>query len=158
MAFHFKKRSLLAAAWIPVSYAIAMGLQGLASLQFGRFFDRWGAKTLLIVSIPAAAFAPLVFLGGVWTAVAGLALWTVGMGAQGSIMKALVAELVPSEHRGSAYGVLNSAYGVLWFAGSAVMGFLYDRSLLGLVMFSIVTQLAAIPFLLSLSRQRPFAN
>jgi MFS family permease len=154
MAFHFKRQSLLSAGWIPVSYGVAMGIQGLASLWFGQLFDRIGAKTLLLVSIAAVAFAPLVFLGNAWMAILGLALWTLGMGAQGSIMKALTAELVPAERRGSAYGVLNSAYGVLWFAGSALMGWLYDHSLHGLVLFSVTAQLVAIPFLISLARRK----
>jgi len=154
MAFHFKKNELLSSAWIPVSYGLAMGLQGLASLGFGRLYDRWGVGALIVASIPALAFAPLTFLGSVKFALAGLALWTIGMGAQGSIMKALVAELVPSERRGSAYGLLNSSYGVLWFAGSAAMGWLYDHSLRGLVLFSVVAQLAAIPFLLSIRRTK----
>ncbi len=154
LAFHFKRQALLSAAWIPVSYGVAMGLQGISSLGFGRLFDRWGAKTLAWVALPATAFSPLAFLGGTWLALLGLAFWTVGMGAQGSIMKALVAEIVPSAHRGSAYGILNSAYGVLWFAGSALMGMLYDRSLYGLVAFSVVAQLVAIPLLFSLTRSR----
>jgi MFS family permease len=153
MAFHFKKQGLMSSGWIPVSYGLAMGLQGLASLGFGRLYDRWGVKALIAASIPAMAFAPLAFLGGVGTALLGLALWTVGMGAQGSIMKALVAELVPSERRGSAYGLLNSSYGVLWFAGSAAMGWLYDHSLHGLVLFSIAAQLISLPFLFSISRR-----
>ena len=152
IAFHFKKEGLLPAAWIPVSYGVAMGLQGLASLACGRWFDKWSVKTLIAISIPAAAFTPLAFFGGLWPALAGLALWTVGMGAQGTIMKAFVAEVVPSEHRGSAYGILNSAYGVLWFAGSALMGWLYDRSLLGLVIFSVTAQLISLPFLFALTR------
>jgi len=154
MAFHFKKQALLPAAWIPVSYGLAMGLQGLASLGFGRLYDRWGVKTLIIAAVPAMTFAPLAFLGGMGLALLGLALWTVGMGAQGSIMKALVAELVPAERRGSAYGLLNSSYGVLWFAGSAAMGWLYDHSLHGLVIFSIVAQLASLPFLLAIRRSK----
>ena len=140
-------------AWIPVSYGLAMGLQGLASLGFGRLYDKWGVKTLIAASIPAMAFRPLPFRGLV-PALCGLALWTVGMGAQGSIMKALVAELVPAERRGSAYGLLNSSYGVLWFVGSAAMGWLYDHSLHGLVIFSIVAQLAALPFLYSIRRSK----
>ena len=121
MAFHFKKQGLLPSAWIPVSYGAAMGLQGLASLGFGRMFDRLGAKTLILASVPALAFSAAGLSGWRGPALIGLALWTVGMGAQGSIMKALVAEHVPAARRGSAYGILNSAYGVLWFAGSAVM-------------------------------------
>ena len=33
--------------------------------------------------------------------------------------------------RGSAFGAFNGVYGVAWFAGSAVMGLLYDHSLIG---------------------------
>jgi len=152
IAFHFKKMDLLPAAWIPVSYGLAMGLQGIASLGWGRLYDRWGAGTLLWAAIPATAFAPMAFLGGRWIALAGLALWTVGMGAQSSVMKALVAETVPSERRGSAYGLLNSAYGILWFLGSAAMGWLYDRSLVHLVFFSVAAQLIAYPFLIALQK------
>jgi len=127
-----------------------MGLQGVASLVFGRFFDRWGVWSLLIATIPAIAFAPLAFLGGTTWALTGLALWTLGLGAQGSVMKAAVAGMVSADHRGSAYGVLNSAYGLSWFLGSAAMGWLYDHSLVGLVIFSVLAQLAALPLLVSL--------
>jgi MFS family permease len=158
MAFHFKKHLLLNAGWIPVSYGAAMGLQGLTSLLFGRWFDRWGIKTLIAASVAALGFAPLAFLGSWVAALVGLALWTVGMGAQGSIMKAMVAEIVAPDRRGSAYGLLNATYGVLWFAGSAMMGWLYDRSITGLVIFSVLAQLAALPFLLTLTRQTQRPN
>ena len=45
--------------------------------------------------------------------------------------------------RGSAFGIFNGVYGVLWFLGSAVMGMLYDRSLTALVAFGVVAQLIA---------------
>jgi MFS family permease len=88
---------------------------------------------------------PLVFMGGSWGAVVGMGLWGVGMGAQESILRAVIATLVPAEHRGSAYGLFNAAYGIAWFLGSALMGYLYDVSLGGLIAFSVVVQLAAIP-------------
>jgi predicted MFS family arabinose efflux permease len=55
--------------------------------------------------------------------------------------------MVPPERRGSAYGIFNTGYGVAWFLGSALMGVLYDRSPVALVVFSVVMQLAAIPML-----------
>jgi predicted MFS family arabinose efflux permease len=76
-----------------------------------------------------------------------MVLWGIGMGAQESILKAVVAGMVPPERRGSAYGIFNTGYGVAWFLGSALMGVLYDRSLVALVVFSVVMQLAAIPML-----------
>jgi len=41
-----------------------------------------------------------------------------------------------------------------WFVGSALMGVLYDFSLPGIVIFSVVTELVAIPFFLIVRRSR----
>lgn len=92
-------------------------------------------------------FAPLVFLGNPQLTILGMVLWGIGMGAQESIMKAAVAGIVPPERRGSAYGIFNTGYGLAWFAGSALMGVLYDFSLPALVIFSVLIQFAAIPVL-----------
>jgi hypothetical protein len=43
---------------------------------------------------------------------------------------------------------------VAWFLGSALMGFLYTRSILGLVIFSVAIQLAALPVFVIASRGR----
>lgn len=78
-----------------------------------------------------------------------MALWGVGMGAQESIMRASVAEMAPKEKRGSAYGIFNMGYGIFWFAGSALMGVLYDASIPSAVVFSVVAQLISVPLFLS---------
>ena len=148
MAFHFEKRGLLAAPSIAVFYAVAMGVDALAALVFGRLFDRLGLTVLMVVSGLSALFAPLAFLGGAAAALLGTAVWGVGMGAQESIMRAAIAEMVPASRRGAAYGVFNAGYGVAWFLGSALMGILYDVSIGWLVAFSVAMQLASIPLLL----------
>lgn len=74
------------------------------------------------------------------------------MGAQESIMRAAVAGMVPSDRRGTAYGLFNTGYGLFWFVGSALMGFLYDRSVLSLVLFSAALQIAAVPVFLSVRK------
>ncbi len=145
IAYHFKKVSLAPDTLIPVLYSVAMGMDALAALFFGRLFDRIGISVLIFVSILSAFFAPLVFLGGTYLAIAGAAIWGAGVGAQESIMRAVVAEMVPADRRGTAYGVFNTGYGLLWFAGSALMGFLYDVSVQSLVVFSMLAQLASIP-------------
>ena len=98
--------------------------------------DRQGIAVLIGSAVLSTFFAPLVFMGGFWGAVLGMALWGVGMGAQESILRAAIATLVTPERRGSAYGLFNAAYGMAWFLGSALMGYLYDTSLAGLVAFS----------------------
>lgn len=145
IAFHFERADVVPAAWIPFFYAVAMGTDALAALLFGRLFDRVGIAVLILVSALSAFFAPLVFLGGFTLALVGMALWGVGMGAQESIMRAAVADMVSADRRGAAYGVLNAGYGLSWFLGSALMGILYDRALGALVGFSVVMQLASIP-------------
>jgi MFS family permease len=148
IAYHFEKSSLVKPNFIPILYAIAMGVDALAALAFGRLFDRIGVGSLVAASIISCLFAPLVFLGGSAMAFLGVGLWGVGMGAQESIMRAAVAEMVPAERRGSAYGIFNTGFGVFWFLGSALMGVLYDISLHALVIFSVAAQLLAVPMLL----------
>jgi MFS family permease len=148
IAYHFEKTSSVPDAWIPIFYAVAMGVAALAALVFGRLFDRVGLSILIAAAVLSALFAPLVFLGGFGLALLGMALWGVGMGAQESVMRAAVAGMVPTDRRGTAYGLFNTGYGVCWFAGSVVMGVLYDRAFPALIGFSVILQLASVPVLL----------
>lgn len=155
IAFHLGRQAVVSAPSIPVLYAVAMGVDAMAALVFGRVFDRLGASVLAAAVLLSAVFAPLVFLGGSSAALAGMALWGVGMGAQESIMRAAVAEMVAPDRRGAAYGIFNAGYGVMWFLGSTAMGVLYDVSIWMLVVFSVVAQLAAIPLILSARPPKP---
>ncbi len=154
IAFHFKSKSLVSDATIPLFYAAAMAADALSALIFGKLFDRIGLKMLLIAVLVSSLFAPMVFLGGKSVALTGMIIWGIGMGAQESIMRAEIAGIVPPEKRGTAFGTFNAAYGIFWFAGSAFMGILYDLSLYGLIIFSVFTQLVAAAFLLYIIRNR----
>ena len=154
IAYHFQKTSLASEGWIPLFYAVAMGVDAVAALVCGRLFDRRGFVVLGAVALVSSLFAPLVFLGTFRVAMLGMVLWGIGMGAQESIMRAAVAGMVPAARRGTAYGVFNSGYGLLWFAGSALMGVLYDRSLPALIAFSMSVQLLAVPVLFRVGRTR----
>ena len=147
IAYHFGKAAVVPGSWIPVFYAVAMGVDALAALALGRWFDRFGLATLIVAVLGSALFAPLVFLGGFYPALAGMALWGIGMGAQESILRAAIAEMIPRDRRGVAYGLFNTGYGLAWFAGSAAMGILYDTSLTSLIGFSVLIQLLALPLL-----------
>jgi len=148
IAFHFQKTSLMAPGQIPVFYAVAMGVEALAALAFGKLFDRVGTPVLIGGALLSAASSPLAFFGSFYVALSGVALWGAGMGAQQSTLRAKIATLVPQERRGSAYGIYNGVYGVLWFLGSSAIGILYGRSLVAAVGFAMMAQLAAIPLLM----------
>ncbi len=149
IAYHFQQAAVVQGSLVPVFYAVAMGVSGLGSLLFGRLFDRWGLVVLIPLTLAAALFAPLVFLGGLWAALAGSALWGLGMGVHESIMPAAVALMVPVAHRASAYGLFTGVYGVAWFLGSVVIGLLFGISLTAVVAFCVLTQIVAIPLFLA---------
>lgn len=148
IAFHFQKLALMSDRWIPISYAVAMGVDGLAALVFGRLFDKHGTRVLVLASLLSAGFPLLVFTGHFSLALVGMVLWGIGMGAQESIFRSMIAEMISPDRRGTAYGIFNMGYGLSWFAGSLLMGILYDASIPGLVFFSVAIQLAAVPLLL----------
>lgn len=75
IAYHFQKSMILSPAMIPIFYAVAMGVDALAALIFGRLFDRVGIFSMAIATLIAALFAPLVFLGGFYLALLRMALW-----------------------------------------------------------------------------------
>jgi len=153
ISYHFEKLSAVPKVWVPVFYAVAMGVDALSALFFGRLFDRIGLSILVIVSLISSLFAPLVFLGGFSLALIGMALWGVGMGAQESIMRAAIAGMVSMDKRSTAYGIFNAGFGLSWFLGSALMGILYDVSVPYLIVFSVVVQLASVPLFLLIRKE-----
>jgi MFS family permease len=147
IAFHLKKLAIASDTSIPLLYALAMGTDATAALVLGRLFDARGVRVLTAVPLLSCLFAPLVFSTSAALVVAGAVLWGIGMGAQESIVRAAIAGMIPADRRGTAYGIFNSIYGVVWFAGSVLMGVLYDVSVPALVSFSVACQLVAVPIL-----------
>jgi predicted MFS family arabinose efflux permease len=147
IAFHFQKGGVVPQSTIPVLYAVAMATGALSALVFGRLFDTFGLPILLLPFFLSAFFAPFVFFGGLTPALFGMVLWGIGMGAQDSLLKAVLANVVPLEKRSTAFGVFDTGFGIAWFVGSAAMGWLYDRSVLALVFFSVALQVGAVPVL-----------
>ena len=140
VAFHLVRRGEPLGS-IPLLYALAMGVSGLVGLVVGRGFDRVGLSALLAALVPAAAGTPLLFLGGLPGAVAGVALWGVGLGVQDSVMTAPIAAMVGSDDRSRIAGRFSAAYGTAWFAGSVGLGALYDGSIPIMVIAAVAAQL-----------------
>jgi MFS family permease len=124
-----------------------MGVSGAGSLLFGHLFDRFGFKIIVGLTLCCAAFAPLAFLCGVPGIICGVCLWGLGMGVHESVIPAAVAPMVSPARRASAYGLFTAAYGIAWFLGSVIIGFLYDYSIPAMVAFCLAAELIAIPFL-----------
>ena len=152
LAFHLSRIGF-AADRIPMLLALGTASAIVASLTLGRLYDRIGIGAVVIGVLLTAGFSPLVFFGRNWLAVAGLLLWGVGYAVQDTLLKALIASVLPEGRRNAAFGLFYLGYGGGWLVGSVLAGVLYSRSLPALVLVAIAAQLAAIPIFLSGARQ-----
>ncbi len=145
VGYHLQQDKIVSADLIPIYYAVAMGVGALGALVLGKVFDRYGIQTLLVTFFTSAFFAPLVFLGNTGLAFAGIILWGLGMATQDSLLMPLVAQILTTAKKATAFGLYDTGYGVFWFAGSWLMGYLYSRSVDALVIFSLSIQMASLP-------------
>lgn len=160
IGYHLVAEGLVPVATVPVVYAGAMAVAAGAALVVGWVYDRTGTKVLLAVPV-LVALVPALALGGTLALVlAGVAAWGFAQGVQDSTIKAVVADLVPAPRRATAYGVFAGFQGALAIGGGAGAGWLYDRSLLALVVAVAISQLVALVLLTSVLRaaQRPVSS
>lgn len=153
LAFHFQKTGLARAATIPLLYAVAMAVNGVTALVFGKLFDKHGLPVLAAGILISLLAPPFAFLGGFNAALAGVVCWGTGMGAMDAILRAGISKVVSMNKRGRAFGIFNAVYGVAWFAGSWTMGVLYDTSVGALVALAVAAQLSAAAVFFSLRRE-----
>ena len=148
-----KTSALVNGGTLPLLYAGAMLVDAAAALIFGLMYDKNGVRALAISTVISAPFAIFVFgMNSVPALLFGIALWSVGMGAQESILKAAVTKMVPKSSRATGYGVFECSFGVFWFLGSWLLGVLYDISIPAMIAVSVAAQLAAIPLYIASDR------
>lgn len=158
IAFHFVHAHVIAEPSVPVFYAVAMGASGVGSLVFGRWFDRRGLSVLIPGFLISACAPPLVFLGSASFALAGTLAWGIALGINDAIMNAGIATMVPAQLRARAYATFSAIFGIAWFAGSALEGWLYDTSITGLVVVASAAELLALlPLMMTLRTSKQTA-
>jgi MFS family permease len=143
LSFHFENTHVVDKQYIPLLYALAMGVNGLTALIFGRLFDRYGIVVLAWGILISMLSLPLGFLGGAAAVTVAVCCWALGLGVQDASLRSGISQLVSMNKRGSAFGTFNAVYGIMWFVGSATMGLLYDRWIGALVLFGLAAQITA---------------
>jgi MFS family permease len=154
LGYHLAHEGLASTATVPVIYAGAMIVDALAALAVGALFDRVGRRVLLVVPVLAAAIPPLAFARSLPLAVAGVFVWGAVMGVQESVLRAAVADLIPSARRGTAYGIFAAAIGGAALVGGILTGALYETHLPLLVAVIAGIQVAALVLYAVWSRGR----
>jgi len=145
VSLHFQQTKVISPDVIPLFYSLAMAVGAITALVFGKLYDKKGLPIVLLAFFLSALFAPFVFLGTFWFVLIGMVLWGLGMGAQDSILKAMLTPVIATEKRSTAFGVFDTCFGIAWFLGSITMGFLYDKSIPTLTILSVILQLISLP-------------
>ena len=154
VAYHLASTRTLAEHWIPVFLAFSTGCGVIASLILGRLYDRVGLSIVLVAVFLSSLFSPFVFLGGFYMVLIGMFLWGIGYATQDTLLKAIVASVLPEGQRNLAFGLFYTGYGAGWLIGSVVTGLLYEQSRATLIAFAVLAQLASLPvFVIAQRRQ-----
>lgn len=103
-------------------------LYALVSGPAGALSDRIERRTMIIVSwiIYAVIYTGLAIAQSAWHIWLLFALYGIYYGSTEGISRALVADLVSSDRRGSAYGVFNAAIGFAALPASLIAGILWQ--------------------------------
>jgi hypothetical protein len=145
ISYHLSSTGIVTRYWIPLFLALSTGMGVIASLILGKLFDRIGSPIVLAAVFLSALFSPFVFLGGFFVALFGMILWGIGYATQDTLLKAIIAGVLPEGRRNLAFGLFYLGYGGGWLVGSVTAGLLYERSLPLLIAFSVAVQLASMP-------------
>jgi MFS family permease len=116
------------AVTILLTWAALHTVKVLSSLVGGNLSDRLGRKTLIISGwlLYAAVYAGFAFVTSVGMAWALFLIYGIYFGLAEGAEKALVADLVRPEQRGTAYGLYNLAFGIAVFPASLLMGAIWN--------------------------------
>lgn len=147
ISYHLKVQSVISDTLIPILYATAMGVDAVTALAIGKSYDRIGFKSLLLIPL-LIPFTLLSFSSSFVAVLVGIVIWGAVMGVQETVMRAAIADLTKLDRRSTAYGIFNTAYGISLFAGSIIIGLLYDLSLKYLSFFVITVETVALLILL----------
>lgn len=149
IAYHLDSVAAIPVVYIPLLYSLAMGVDAIAALIFGHLFDKYGVAALIGALAIALFSTPVLFLlPGSVAIIVGMMLWGVGMGAQESILKAVVAKIIPKERRATGYGIFSSVFGLAWFLGSLIVGALYGFNITMMVIFAMTMEVISIILLI----------
>jgi MFS family permease len=118
--------SLLA---IPLVYALFNFVYASASIPLGSLSDRIGREKVILIgwisyALAYAGFGLATSPYQIWLL---FAFYGIYYATTEGVAKALVADVVPVEYRGRAYGVYNAVIGLIALPASVAAGFLWDK-------------------------------
>ncbi|MEM2299683.1 MAG: MFS transporter [Candidatus Hadarchaeales archaeon] len=124
-------------AWaVALVYALIQLVDAPSALLAGHVYDKIRQKMLIIPFVLSILPAPLTLLGGKINLIAAAIIFGFILGMQESVYRAFVADIVPLERRGRAYGIFNSVYGFSALGSGLIFGALLQAGAYWLAVFA----------------------
>ena len=124
----------------------------LAQYPVGWLADRWGRKPLILIGLVAQAVISLAYL--LFTDPLVFVFLRIVEGIAGAAVllpaRALIADTVPIEKRGEAYGVYNSFFNAAFLLGPALGGLLAASGYTTVFIGAVIFRLIAVPFVITM--------
>lgn len=116
-------------AFVPLVMVAMNVLYASSAYPFGKLSDQMRHTTLLSLGLLVLIAADLVLASADdWAViVTGVGLWGLHMGMTQGLLATMVADAVPADLRGTAYGFFNLAGGGAMLIASVLAGFLWDQ-------------------------------
>ena len=137
---------------VPLVFVGMNAVYALSAWPAGALSDRMSCFGLLMagISLLIAADFVLAFASGLAGLSLGITLWGLHMGLTQGLLSALVAEMVPAELRGTAYGIFNLITGGALLLASVIAGGLWQSfgstaTFLAGAAFALVAALGLVP-------------
>lgn len=139
IGYHLKAEGIFSDGNITLLYALAMGIDAITALLFGKIYDNMKSKTgiktsglltLLVIPFLSVVLPIFTLSNSKALVIIGMIVFGIIMGVHETIMRSAIADIVPFYKRGTGYGVFNTAYGLALLGGSSLMGFLYDKDMI----------------------------
>jgi MFS family permease len=124
LIFYIQTRFGLGLGWVIALWVLMHISKIIFSLPGGRFSDRVGRRAGIIIGwvIYIAVYAAMPFASGLWVACALLVVYGAYYGMTEGGQLALVADFVPAQLRGRAYGLYHGAVGIAALPASLMFG------------------------------------
>lgn len=116
-------------AMLPILWMVLHFSKVFSSLIGGDISDKVGRKAMIVTGwfIYALVYLGFAFIDAAWQAWLLFVIYGMYFGLTEGVEKALVADLVEDEKRGTAFGFYNLAYGITVFPASLLFGFMWSR-------------------------------
>ncbi len=114
--------------YVPLLWAALHVVKVIFSIYGGGLSDRVGRRRVIVGGwiVYAGVYAGFAFAGGVTAAWALFMLYGIYFGFTEGVEKAFVADLVPKEASGTAFGIYNFVIGLCALPSSLLMGWVWD--------------------------------